>query len=68
MATAPVLFKRAAERGFGTRLPLCARIRVMISIAYSREDLDRGSEAFVKVGKELGNLTTLLRRMNWSRQ
>lgn len=31
-----------------------ARIRVMISAAHSREDLDRGLEAFAKVGKELG--------------
>ncbi|WP_299288733.1 glycine C-acetyltransferase [Thermoflexus sp.] len=31
-----------------------ARIRVMISAAHSREDLDRGLEAFAKVGRELG--------------
>ena len=31
-----------------------ARIRVMISAIHSREDLDRGLEAFAKVGKELG--------------
>ena len=31
-----------------------ARIRVMISAVHSREDLDRGLEAFAKVGKELG--------------
>ena len=31
-----------------------ARIRVMISAAHSREDLDRGLEAFHRVGKELG--------------
>jgi len=31
-----------------------ARIRVMISAAHSRDDLDRGLEAFSKVGKELG--------------
>lgn len=31
-----------------------ARIRVMISAAHSREDLDRGAEMFAKVGKELG--------------
>ncbi len=30
-----------------------ARIRVMISAAHTREDLDRGLEAFAKVGKEL---------------
>ncbi|MCX7839271.1 MAG: glycine C-acetyltransferase [Anaerolineae bacterium] len=31
-----------------------ARIRVMISAAHSREDLDRGLEVFAKVGRELG--------------
>lgn len=31
-----------------------ARIRVMISAAHSREDLERGLEAFGKVGRELG--------------
>lgn len=31
-----------------------ARIRVMISAAHRREDLDRGLEAFAKVGRELG--------------
>jgi len=31
-----------------------ARIRVMISAIHSREDLDRGLEAFQRVGKELG--------------
>lgn len=31
-----------------------ARIRVMISAAHARDDLDRGLEAFDKVGKELG--------------
>ncbi len=31
-----------------------ARIRVMISAAHSREDLDRGLEAFCSVGKKLG--------------
>ncbi|MBU4226484.1 MAG: glycine C-acetyltransferase [Chloroflexi bacterium] len=31
-----------------------ARIRVMISAAHGRADLDNGLEAFVKVGKELG--------------
>jgi glycine C-acetyltransferase len=30
-----------------------ARIRVMISAAHSRDDLDQGLEAFVKVGKKL---------------
>lgn len=31
-----------------------ARIRVMISAAHARQDLDRGLEAFAKVGKEFG--------------
>jgi glycine C-acetyltransferase len=31
-----------------------ARIRVMISAAHEREDLDLGLEAFAKVGRELG--------------
>ncbi len=31
-----------------------ARIRVMISAAHAREDLDRGLEAFARVGRELG--------------
>ncbi|SNB60434.1 glycine C-acetyltransferase [Thermoflexus hugenholtzii] len=31
-----------------------ARIRVMISAAHRREDLDRGLEAFAQVGRELG--------------
>jgi glycine C-acetyltransferase len=31
-----------------------ARLRVMISAAHRREDLDQGLEAFQKVGKELG--------------
>lgn len=31
-----------------------ARIRVMISAAHSREDLNRGLEVFTKVGRELG--------------
>ncbi|GAB4416559.1 MAG: glycine C-acetyltransferase [Anaerolineales bacterium] len=31
-----------------------ARIRVMISAAHSRDDLDAGLEAFAKVGKKLG--------------
>lgn len=33
-----------------------ARIRVMLSAAHAREDLDTGLEAFAKVGKELGVL------------
>jgi glycine C-acetyltransferase len=31
-----------------------ARIRVMISAAHARNDLDKGLEAFTKVGKKLG--------------
>jgi len=31
-----------------------ARIRVMISAAHSREDLDKGLEAFARVGESLG--------------
>ena len=31
-----------------------ARIRVMISAAHEREDLDKGLEIFAKVGKDLG--------------
>ena len=31
-----------------------ARIRVMISAAHEKEDLDQGLAAFAKVGRELG--------------
>ncbi|WP_322506983.1 aminotransferase class I/II-fold pyridoxal phosphate-dependent enzyme, partial [Anaerolinea sp.] len=31
-----------------------ARIRVMISAAHSKDDLDKGLEAFARVGKRLG--------------
>lgn len=31
-----------------------ARIRVMVSAAHSREDLDKGAAAFAKVGRDLG--------------
>ena len=31
-----------------------ARIRVMISAAHSKEDLDKGLEVFGKVGKQMG--------------
>ena len=31
-----------------------ARIRVMISAAHEQDDLDKGLEAFAKVGKQLG--------------
>ena len=34
-----------------------ARIRVMISAAHQREDLDRGLEAFAQVGRKLGVIT-----------
>jgi len=40
--------------GFPTVPKGKARIRVMISASHSRQDLDRGLEAFAKVGKELG--------------
>jgi glycine C-acetyltransferase len=40
--------------GFPTVAKGKARIRVMISAAHSREDLDRGLEVFARVGKELG--------------
>jgi glycine C-acetyltransferase len=34
-----------------------ARLRVMISAAHSREDLERGLEAFAHVGREMGVIT-----------
>jgi glycine C-acetyltransferase len=44
----------AMALGFPTVPKGKARIRVMISASHSRQDLDRGLEAFAKVGKELG--------------
>jgi len=44
----------ATAIGFPTVPQGKARIRVMISAAHSKDDLDQGLEAFAKVGKEMG--------------
>jgi len=51
------LFERgvfAMAIGFPTVPKGKARIRVMISAAHAKDDLDKGLEAFAKVGRELG--------------
>ncbi len=47
----------AMALGFPTVPRGKARIRVMISAAHNRDDLDRGLEAFARVGKKLGVLS-----------
>ncbi len=44
----------ASAIGYPTVAQGAARIRVMISAAHGDDDLDRGAEAFVAVGQELG--------------
>jgi len=44
----------AMALGFPTVPRGKARIRVMISAAHSREDLDQGLQAFARVGRKLG--------------
>ena len=44
----------ASAIGYPTVAAGAARIRVMISAAHSADDLDRGAEGFIAVGKRLG--------------
>ncbi len=44
----------AMALGFPTVPRGKARIRVMISAAHSRDDLDQGLQAFARVGRKLG--------------
>ena len=46
----------AGAIGFPTVPKGKARIRVMVSAAHSQDDLERGLDAFEKVGKEMGML------------